>query len=713
VQGAQQSQGRRGLRAGCRLRARLAPVLAAAALACGPAPSPEPAPSGAPEPQAAAEDAHRGLRSVDARVETVASLQADLAAERHPGDGGGRAFLRAVTRWPGNARAPGERVELGSGGDGAPRLEVGDRARFEIVYEAGPLGAEPGAMLFLQPSPFWGWEVPQGIDPERPAYTTVRLSGADDDLETELLGGELLGVPLPEGLAPGQQVELVYGAGPLLAGLDRYAEREARIWLALDADGDGVRGLVDESPLLDVAAGPAALLQLRGPSTARAGTAVRYRLSVLDPRGNAGTRYAGAVRLRSEPPGLELPETLELEARAGGLAGFEAVAPEPGVYRIHAEATPPGLGPLEAVSNPLVVGRAGGPQLWGDFHGHSQLSDGTGTPEDYFRYARDVAALDAVALTDHDHWGMRFLDARPALWERIRQATADFHDPGRFVTVLGYEWTSWLHGHRHVLHFAEDGPLLSSLDPRYETPAQLWQGLAGLPALTFAHHSAGGPISTNWAYPPDPVLEPVTEVTSVHGSSEAPDAPSPIYAPVPGNFVRNALNAGYRLGFLGSGDSHDGHPGLTHLAAGSSAPLGGLAALLTGERSREAVLAALRQRHVYATNGPRIWLRVHIDGRPMGSVIEPSEGLQQLEIEAVGEAPIERVDLVRSGHVARVEGEGDLAVSVSREIPALAPGEYHYVRVVQSDGGAAWSSPIFVARGEAPAEAGPGAGEAE
>jgi len=33
------------------------------------------------------------------------------------------------------------------------------------------------------------------------------------------------------------------------------------------------------------------------------------------------------------------------------------------------------------------------------------LSDGTGTPEDYFAYARDVAALDVIALTDHDHWG--------------------------------------------------------------------------------------------------------------------------------------------------------------------------------------------------------------------------------------------------------------------------------------------------------------------
>ena len=85
--------------------------------------------------------------------------------------------------------------------------------------------------------------------------------------------------------------------------------------------------------------------------------------------------------------------------------------------------------------------------------------------------ARDVAALDVASLTDHDHWGFRFLDQEPELWEHIGRITDDFHEPGRFVTLLGYEWTSWIHGHRHVLSFEERPslPLLSSLDERYET----------------------------------------------------------------------------------------------------------------------------------------------------------------------------------------------------------------------------------------------------
>jgi len=302
-----------------------------------------------------------------------------------------------------------------------------------------------------------------------------------------------------------------------------------------------------------------------------------------------------------------------------------------------------------------------------------------------------------AALTDHDHWGMRFLDATPALWDEIRAAAKNFYEPGRFVTLLGYEWTSWLYGHRHVLYFADEGEVYSTLDPRYENPAQLWQALTGQPALTFAHHSAGGPVSTSWAFAPDPVLEPITEVVSVHGSSEAPDSPEPIYRPVPGNFVRDTLDHGYRFGFIGSGDSHDGHPGNAHLQ--STAGSGGLAAIFAEEHTRESVLAALRARHVYATNGPRIWLEVTIDGHPMGATIEatPKEdgSTSELRFEVIAETPIERLDIVRSGKVASLPGEDRLEWKGSRSIPVLAAGEYHYLRVVQRDGGAAWSSPIY------------------
>jgi hypothetical protein len=351
---------------------------------------------------------------------------------------------------------------------------------------------------------------------------------------------------------------------------------------------------------------------------------------------------------------------------------------------------------MTARSNPLVTS-ANAPRLaWADLHGHSQLSDGTATPEDYLAYARDVAGLDVIALTDHDHWGMRFLDASPSLWKEILATGASFHEPGRFVTVPGYEWTSWIYGHRHVLYF-DDGPyeMLSSLDPRFEHPSSVWSALAGRDALTMAHHSAGGPIATDWTVAPDPHLEPVTEIVSVHGSSESADSPARIYRAIEGNYVRDALALGYRLGFVGSGDSHDGHPGLTHLAG----PTGGLAGIIAEERTRPAVLEALRARRVYATSGARIVLRFTVDGTPMGGSLPAaaSEVAHQAVVQVLGTAPLAGIDLIRSGEVTgQLRDLDGTDALTSFEVPALETGEYVYVRVLQQDGALAWSSPIFV-----------------
>jgi len=291
------------------------------------------------------------------------------------------------------------------------------------------------------------------------------------------------------------------------------------------------------------------------------------------------------------------------------------------------------------------------------------------------------------------------LDESPQVWDRIRRAVAEHHEPGRFVTLLGYEWTSWIHGHRHVLYFEDRGAVFSSADEAYESPVDLWAALRrqGVPALTVAHHSAGDPIAVNWEIPPDPDLEPITEIVSVHGVSEAADAPAVIHAPVPGNFVRDQLDRGYRLGFVGSGDSHDGHPGLAHLAA----PSGGLAAILSEDRTREGVLQAFRKRRVYATNGPRMLLRTAFGSYGMGMtapVPDPdADGpADNLFIHVVAETPLERVDVIRRGNEVRtIPAEGKLEIGVQVQLDDIRSGDFVYVRAIQEDLGTAWSSPIF------------------
>ncbi|MCP3961725.1 MAG: DUF3604 domain-containing protein [bacterium] len=623
------------------------------------------------------------------KPELLESLRQDLALERHPADGGGRAWLDPSP----------------------PPARVSTPGTWVIVYQAGELGIAEGGMIYLQVSPFWGWSTPQVERPDAPGYTQVTTDAAGVELTSRTLDQQLLGIAVGgSAMAAGERVRIVYGAGIVGSRADRFAERGSRFWIAVDGDGDGVRAVLADSPSVDVEAAAPSMLVATGPSTARPGDTVRLTLAFLDGLGNAGAPVDGTVRLLA-PAGVVAPESVRLRPADRGRKTVDLMVNEPGVVRVMAS----GPGGLTAESNPLQVSPQGSRVLWGDLQNHSNASDGTAVPEDQFHYARDVAALDVMALTDHDHWGLLFLDQQPEIWSEIGELTRRFHQPGRFVTLLGYEWTSWIHGHRHVLFFDDDGPLLSSVDPAYDEPAELWHGLRGRRALTLAHHSAGGPVSTDWSIAPDPELEPVTEIVSVHGSSEADDSPFLIHRPVAGNFVRDALGRGYRLGFLGSSDGHDGHPGLGHLAS----PSGGLAAILAEDLTREGVYQALKARRVYATSGPRILLRVSFGGHRMGAEIPvgsgsergtgeavPGIGVDTLVARVIAPAALSLVDVVRSGRVVEsVDCAGERECAFGAAFPDLEPGEYLYVRAVQENGGAAWSSPFFFVASGAAAQA--------
>ena len=561
-------------------------------------------------PAASTKEQPPGMRPGDpphAQRFRVDMLREGRDAPRSAADGGGRAWM-----------------------EGEASARAGTSGTWTIVYAAGEHGVAVGGYVRLTIPPFWNWTDPQDRAPEAPGYTTASTEADGVELDALIPDRGIFLVRIDgRALAEGEEVRFVYGAGTALARADPYAERESPFWVSVDGDGDGVDGVVVDSPTITVEPSFPARLIATVPSSVAPGDEVDLHLAVLDRFGNTGVDFVGHVDFPGLPPGVVAPERVEFTQSDLGRKTVRIRLEEQGIHRMLARALPavaPNGAPADfegwlSESNPIEVSERAPRILWADLHGHTNLTDGTGTPEDYFVYARDVAGLDVVSLTDHDHWGMLKIDATPDMWDRIKGATRAAHAPGSFVTLLGYEWTSWIHGHRHVLYFEDEGEIYSAVDENYESPVQLWEALRGLgiPALTFAHHSAGGPIPTNWDIPPDPEFEPVTEIMSVHGSSEAYDSPARIYSPVPGNFVRDALDRGYRLGFLASGDSHDGHPGLTGLAS----PNSGLAAILAEDLTRESVLEALRARRCYATSGSRILLRCALDGSRMGATIAP------------------------------------------------------------------------------------------
>lgn len=330
---------------------------------------------------------------------------------------------------------------------------------------------------------------------------------------------------------------------------------------------------------------------------------------------------------------------------------------------------------------------------FGDIQQHSAHSDGIGSADEVYLRARHRYDDDFVALTDHES----FLGKRtgPGEWSFLQDVADRYDQPGRFATLLAYEWTGARHpgpGHKCV-YVPRRGLELLSRDvlPRGE---DLVAAIGAQGGIASPHH-IGWTGCDEAAH--DPVHTPVWEICSCHGCYEHADHPLGQRGDLRDQLVDVMLRKGHRFGFTASTDSH----GLLyhHGESRKRDPYRtGLTAVQAKDLSRDAVLEALRTRRCYATSGVKILLDVRVDGAPMGSTIV-GEGPVLVEVQAIGTDVIERVDLVGPEGVLLTVRLGGTEVWLMRPVEA----SFVYVRVVQRDGEMAWSSPVFVDRPGAPA----------
>ncbi|MFH1851687.1 MAG: DUF3604 domain-containing protein [Candidatus Neomarinimicrobiota bacterium] len=335
--------------------------------------------------------------------------------------------------------------------------------------------------------------------------------------------------------------------------------------------------------------------------------------------------------------------------------------------------------------------------LWGDIHLHSSLSDGMGTADEVLTKSRRIYRHDFAALTDHEWFvGNQIL---PSEWEFIKFVGRMLDELGQFAVLPAFEWTTARlpkgFGHKNV-YFNDWEQSIFSYRSDARTTSQLFDSLAGKPALTVPHHI--GWTGIDWDNP-DPVIQPVMELVSGHGAFEYQgNLPLMHRGGMPGNFIQDGLARGLKFGFIGSSDSH----GLRYhhgMSPKEDSRAGGLAAVLTGGRDRAAVFAALQARSCYATSGTRIEIKLLIDGRWPGSDFATTTP-PEIQFEVVGSAPLKMVELVRNNQVLRVvgkdlhEGRGARSTFVDQDIPAGT--NWYYLRVIQENNEMAWSSPIWV-----------------
>ena len=95
---------------------------------------------------------------------------------------------------------------------------------------------------------------------------------------------------------------------------------------------------------------------------------------------------------------------------------------------------------------------------FGNLHSHTSYSDGSGVPQDAYAHARDVAGLDFLAITEHNHArAPSRIAGDHALYNGSSSASLissakRFNEDGRFVALYGQEFSSIGSGnHANVL----------------------------------------------------------------------------------------------------------------------------------------------------------------------------------------------------------------------------------------------------------------------
>lgn len=525
----------------------------------------------------------------------------------------------------------------------APAI-AGSVGTWTLIYRVGAHGIDDGGAIRVAIHTTSDWSAPQFERPEAPNYASVvaeTTHGAlleprfDADLgvrpwkrivqvrvrDAALWPGDTITIALGgrHGGSPGTRAQTF--AGPMT------------FRCLVDAFGTGVYELVPDSPILSMVGGPASTLHVLGPSDVATGEPFGVVVRANDAWGNVAASYRGTLS-------LELPagETVEyqFDERDHGVHRFEGLAiDEVGVHAIGASDTEQALAsqfhPLRC-HNEVPSWRV----HWGDPHGQTEETVGIGTLDEYFTHARDAAALDFVG-----HQGNDF-QITESIWRAIREKVAAYHEPGRFVTFLGYEWSgNTPGGGDHNVHFLHDnGPLHRS--SHWQVPDRTDETSDRHPISTLYEHFRGrgdvlliphvGGRHANLIEHFDDDLIPLVEICSAWGVFEW--------------LADDALSRGAQIGFAGGSDDHTARPGFASPPPHHFGIRGGLTAALSSSRTREAIWEALKARRTYATTGVRIFLDVAANGHTMGSAFSTS-GPVELSVHAVGTAPLWRVELLR------------------------------------------------------------------
>ncbi len=603
-----------------------------------------------------------------------------------------------------------------------PRGEViaGSTVTVTFTYTVGTLGMQPGGSLLIR-TPSDGWDAPMAHRKQLPkrlenqpfsmedsetctinrCNLSASVTSRDPNAGVELSVHNRVG-PLSQfmmatvrggALAGGDVIRLVYGDrlwGEDGATVQKVAPTGDRFIAHVDVAGDGQYQPLNDAELdLTVRPGPVSQFNVVGPAIVRPDETFELKISGTDAfRNRPDASWEGDVRLSCTNPQMAMPGAASFTTSdANRIVIRDVKAGCEGIFRATAEFAEGGT---RSVGNPIWATDRELRLFFGDLHCHSRFH-GNGrslsTPDEMYDFGRNVSGLDFMGVTDGGGW-------HSPGWEETQEATNRHYEPGRFATFKGFEFSGQGGGHRNVVYRdCEVEPILDFSGGFFET----YRGRDDV--VSIPHHTK---VRTNWDYY-DPELEVLAEVYSCWGSGAEHADPLWNKSELASGGVFNALKRGYRMGFIGSGDSHSGMPGRSFPQDRQwfMHQKSGFACVYATELTREAVFDALRSKRCYATTGVRAILEFSVNGCDMGGELDlrdPSEP-RVIRLHVIGTDRLKSLRIIKNSEdlVQRDLGREEEFLEY-HDTSAARNGDYYTVRIVQDDedGNTIWGSPVWV-----------------
>jgi len=586
------------------------------------------------------------------------------------------------------------------------KVRAGSFGTWKLRYEVGRSFVKNAELAFAITHPS-NWMIPQFLAGDAPGYSTVKTTGKAKLLafrqaacgnkgfiiqfkviEGMLRKGEVVEITLGDTSkgSPGIRVQSLSMDKQVIKVMGDFEDAQIIPW----QHNDFVYGH-RTIPSFSVSAGKAHMTDLICPTHVQRNRNFRGIIRLCDSVGNLCEKAVleGVIVLDDEP----LSTFKITAADQSHIAIRNLKLKSTGVHRLRLMSK---NGKQLGVGNPVICyqHKQRHQMYWGDLHMHSNLSDGIGDPDFIYYSARNIAGLDIAALGDHDV----ILAQNEGFWEKTIHLAKKWHKPGKFVTLLGFEFTERKHGgDRNVYYLNDTGPLIDSGFSKMH-PNKLYQELGRLKfkSMVIPHCVIG---KNAWRHS-DPRFCRLAEIYSTHGSSEAypcdhyhaPDfANYDVYPPE--SSYSDSFSFGHKMGAVGGTDDHGGQPGWGYNWHNYR---GGIMGVLATELTREAVWDALWERRTIATTGERIYLNMTVNDLMIGQEGRIS-GKPEIEIEALGTDKIDLIELLRNEEIIHCfHGNGLDEKRVFVDTKWNGKPAWYRCRLTQNNGERAWTSPVWV-----------------